>query len=243
MMSWAAWARLLGALLFMGMCAGAGVGLGSALRWGLRRRRAERARRAVPSWQLEREQRAAAYAAQRDVFARQFAALEAPGRAARARQRAQQWDAQRRIANLHRRSDLLRLSDTGFEERVADLLVVLGLQEVEVVGGAGDRAVDIRCRTPAGEVMLVQCKRYTYNQRDTQYRPVTDPEMQHFVGMLYAHHRAARGAYFTTSVFTEPALELAEQHHIYTVDGDALLELLKLAQRPLPLPDQDPDTP
>jgi restriction endonuclease Mrr len=51
--------------------------------------------------------------------------------------------------------------------------------------------------------------------------------MQKFVGMIYAYHRADQGIFVTTSSFTQPALTLALQQNIKTLDGKELVALVQ----------------
>lgn len=113
--------------------------------------------------------------------------------------------------------DALRaLTPTRFELAVGDLLRARGYQDVRHTGGAGDLAADLTCRDRRGARVVVQCKRYRAGCA------VTSPEMQQFIGMIYAHHHASYGIYVTTSTFTRPAAALAQQHGIHLLDGAAL---------------------
>jgi hypothetical protein len=107
---------------------------------------------------------------------------------------------------------LLGLTPRQFESAVAVLLRKRGYRDVQLVGGAGDRGVDIRCRDRDGHLVIVQCKRYSPN------RPIGDPAIQHFFGMM-VHHGAARGIFVTTSRFTLAARNLARQRGIELING------------------------
>lgn len=119
---------------------------------------------------------------------------------------------------------LRALTPTRFELAVGDLLAARGYRDVRHTGGAGDLAADLTCHDARGARVVVQCKRYRAGC------PVTSPEMQQFIGMIYTHHHADYGIYVTTSTFTRPASALAQQHGIRLVDGDALAVWLR-AQR------------
>lgn len=123
--------------------------------------------------------------------------------------------AQRRLAL----DELRELSPTQFELAVGDLLREWGYTHVRHTGGGGDLAADLICRDRNGARVIVQCKRYGAGAS------VTSPQMQLFIGMIYAHHRADYGIFVTTSGFTAPARTLASAHHIRLVDGAALAEL------------------
>lgn len=122
--------------------------------------------------------------------------------------------------------ELLMLSPQAFEEAVADLLRDLGYRDVKTVGGAGDLAADITCRDSAGQSVVVQCKRYAPGAR------VGSPNLQTFIGMITVHHRADRGIFVTTSEFSRPAIELAQQHGIRLIDGPEISRILVDLHRP-----------
>jgi restriction system protein len=136
------------------------------------------------------------------------------------------------VRHRHRRRWLrtlqgfLGLSPTEFEQAVAGLLRRLGYRHVTAVGGAGDLGADIVCRGGAGELVVVQCKRYAPGHR------VGSPDIQRFIGMAFIHHRAARAIFVTTSEYTQAARRLARDHRIQLIDGDRLVELAKGDPRP-----------
>ncbi|MEV7301897.1 restriction endonuclease [Streptomyces clavifer] len=103
-----------------------------------------------------------------------------------------------------------------FEEAVAALCRRDGCADAEVVGGAGDLGADVVATTPDGRHLVVQCKRYASGNR------VGSQELQRFGGTCYAVHEAGAAVVVTTSTFTEPALEYAEQCGIVCVDLDGL---------------------
>jgi HJR/Mrr/RecB family endonuclease len=115
----------------------------------------------------------------------------------------------------------LALSPDGFEEAVAALLRRFGYRHVRTVGGAGDLCADIVCRGRAGELVVVQCKRYAPAHH------VGSPEVQRVIGMAFVHHRAARAIFVTTSEFTPAARSLARGHSIELVDGRRLVEFVQ----------------
>lgn len=117
-------------------------------------------------------------------------------------------------------SELLRLSPTGFEVAVADLLRAHGYPDMRRVGGAGDLAVDLVGLNPKGQSVAVQCKRCAPEIK------VGSPEVQKFIGMTTTHHRVDQGIFVTTSSFTKPAMELAKKHKIELIDGVTLAEML-----------------
>ncbi|MER6788864.1 restriction endonuclease [Streptomyces sp. NPDC000658] len=104
-----------------------------------------------------------------------------------------------------------------FEEAIADLCRRDGCLDVDVVGGAGDLGADVLARTPDGRLVVVQCKRYCDTNR------VGSQDMQRFGGTCFTVHGADVAVVVTTSDFTAPAVEYAEQCGIVCVDGAELL--------------------
>jgi restriction endonuclease Mrr len=88
---------------------------------------------------------------------------------------------------------------------------------VDVVGGAGDLGADVVARTPDGRLVVIQCKRYCDANR------VGSQDMQRFGGTCFTVHEADVAVVVTTSDFTAPAAEYAEQCGIVCVDGQELL--------------------
>lgn len=103
-----------------------------------------------------------------------------------------------------------------FEEAVAELCRRDGCWDVEVVGGAGDLGADVVARTPDGRLLVMQCKRYGDTNR------VGSQDMQRFGGTCFTVHGADVAVMVTTSDFTAPALEYAEQCGIVCVNGPDL---------------------
>lgn len=109
------------------------------------------------------------------------------------------------------------LDPDEFEEAVAELCRRDGCLDVDVVGGAGDLGADVVARTPDGRSVVIQCKRYCDGNR------VGSQDMQRFGGTCFTVHDADVAVVVTTSDFTAPALEYAEQCGIVCVDGEELL--------------------
>ena len=103
-----------------------------------------------------------------------------------------------------------------FEEAVAALCRRDGCLDAEVVGGAGDLGADVVGTTPDGRRLVVQCKRYTNDNK------VGSQDLQRFGGTCYAVHGAEAAVVVTTGEFTDPALEYAEQCGIVCVGLDGL---------------------
>ncbi|MEU0304252.1 restriction endonuclease [Streptomyces sp. NPDC006175] len=103
-----------------------------------------------------------------------------------------------------------------FEEAVAALCRRDGCLDAEVVGGAGDLGADVVGTTPDGRRLVVQCKRYTSDNK------VGSQDLQRFGGTCYAVHGAEAAVVVTTGEFTDPALEYAERCGIVCVGLDGL---------------------
>ncbi|MEV6192804.1 restriction endonuclease [Streptomyces sp. NPDC051920] len=114
-----------------------------------------------------------------------------------------------------------------FEEAVAELCRRDGCLDVEVVGGAGDLGADVVARTPDGHSVVIQCKRYCDGNR------VGSQDLQRFGGTCFTVHGADVAVVITTSDFTAPAVEYAEQCGIVCVDGPQL-ERWQEGRGPLP---------
>ncbi|MEU9923031.1 restriction endonuclease [Streptomyces griseoluteus] len=112
--------------------------------------------------------------------------------------------------------DCFELDPDAFERAVADLCLRDGCGDVEVVGGAGDLGADVTAVTPDGRRLIVQCKRYCETNK------VGSQDLQRFGGTCFTVHEADIAVVVTTSDFTAPALEYAEQCGILCVNGDEL---------------------
>lgn len=104
-----------------------------------------------------------------------------------------------------------------FEQAVAALCERDGCRDVEVVGGAGDLGADVLAVAPDGRTMVIQCKRYSDTNR------VGSQDLQRFGGTCFTVHGADIAVVVTTSDFTAPAAEYAEQCGILCVTGEDLL--------------------
>ncbi|WP_309141312.1 restriction endonuclease [Streptomyces composti] len=116
----------------------------------------------------------------------------------------------------HEAADHGDLTPDEFEQAVAGLCERDGCSGVEVVGGAGDLGADVVAVLPGGRRMVVQCKRYGDSHR------VGSQDLQRFGGTCFTVHEADVAVLVTTSEFTAPALEYAEQCGIVCVDRESL---------------------
>lgn len=130
-----------------------------------------------------------------------------------------------RIAQLHSLGDLLALTAKEFEELTAKILENSGYKNVQVVGGSGDLGVDITAIDTYGNNVVVQCKRYAPGNT------IGSPTIQKFIGMMYVHHKVQKGIFVTTTSFSQPAINLAQQHNVLLIDGVRLITLLEAMKR------------
>jgi restriction system protein len=114
-----------------------------------------------------------------------------------------------------------------FEDLVIDLLVTMGYggsrkNAGRAIGKAGDGGIDgIIDEDSLGlDVIYVQAKRWTEN-------PVGRPEIQKFVGALQGH-RAKKGVFITTSIFSKDAQEYVKliDNKVVLIDGRQLTRLM-----------------
>ncbi|MFE3658691.1 restriction endonuclease [Streptomyces sp. NPDC059165] len=113
-------------------------------------------------------------------------------------------------------ADYGELAPEGFEQAVAELCARDGCLEVDVVGGAGDLGADVVAITADGRRLVIQCKQYGESHK------VGSQDVQRFGGTCYAIHEADIAALITTSKFTTPALDYAQQCGILCMSGDEL---------------------
>jgi restriction system protein len=109
------------------------------------------------------------------------------------------------------------LAPEEFEAAIAALCERDGCSGVDVVGGAGDLGADVVAVTPDGRRVVIQCKRYGDSHR------VGSQDLQRFGGTCFTVHEADVAVLVTTSEFTTPAAQYAEQCGIVCVDRQALL--------------------
>jgi restriction system protein len=121
-------------------------------------------------------------------------------------------------------SHLQSVLSQEFERFCADLLRHLGMEEVEVTGGTGDKGIDgvgyLRVGPLVTTKIAFQCKRYS--------GAVSAHEIRGFQGAIGS--RAEKGIFFTTGYFTDGARGAARDtmsKPIELIDGDRLVELLE----------------
>ncbi|MFH8569428.1 restriction endonuclease [Streptomyces sp. NPDC017993] len=113
--------------------------------------------------------------------------------------------------------DYASMDADQFENAVARLCERAGCADVSVVGGANDLGADVLATAPDGRVLVIQCKRYNDDNK------VGSQDVQRFGGTCFAVHQAEIAVVITTSAFTEPAAEYADQCGILCFDNDDLI--------------------
>lgn len=110
-------------------------------------------------------------------------------------------------------SEVDRMAGREFEEHVAALMRVHGYTAVTVVGGADDGGVDVLGRSPDGQAVVVQCKRWN--------NPVPPNDVRAFIGVLNSGYEGYQGIFVSSSGFTAAAAAEGEGHMVL-VDRDGL---------------------
>ena len=125
-----------------------------------------------------------------------------------------QW---RRFAASRSLEHLLTLSPSEFERWTATLLEGYGYQ-VRNMPDTSDHGIDLIVTSPAGEIGVVQCKRY----RGT----VGEPVVRDLYGTV-VHVGAVRGFLVTTGAISRSARAWAGGKPLELIDGETLIQLLK----------------
>ncbi|WP_344403161.1 restriction endonuclease [Streptomyces longisporus] len=105
-----------------------------------------------------------------------------------------------------------------FEGHMAKLLRRDGCTDIVVVGGHGDRGVDIIGRTADGRRLVAQCKRFA------PYLKITSSDIQKFIGSAKVLHSAEVALFVATCPFTPDALQLAAETGVIAVHRGMLEE-------------------
>ncbi len=113
---------------------------------------------------------------------------------------------------------LKELTWQQFEQLVADAYRAKGYR-VEERGGRNDGGIDLLMRSPTGELVAVQCKRWKEWQ-------VGAPRIREFAGAM-AQERISAGIFVISGKFSQPARDAASNTQVQLVDGSDLLELIQ----------------
>lgn len=113
---------------------------------------------------------------------------------------------------------LLELNPYEFEAFIAKLLQLEGYKNVVVAGRAGDRGVDIRCNDKNGDLVIVQCKRYTKSKVSA-----TPIQRLHSFGITRG---ATRKICITTTDYTVDGYDEAAKTGVETINREELERLV-----------------
>lgn len=145
------------------------------------------------------------------------------GRGRRAAEREAAEHARQRIETARHIGPLLTGSGPEFELAVADVLRAYGY-DLQRVGGAGDRGVDLVGTDADGWKVVVQCKRYGPDNK------VGSPAVQSFMGTIF-NQDAEQGIFVTTSTYTRQARELvaSSRADVLLIDGRQFTQMAAAA--------------
>lgn len=121
-------------------------------------------------------------------------------------------------------SEVIKLSETAFEQMVIDLLKKMGYGAFDNSGRTtpvtGDEGIDgIIMEDKLGfDLIYIQAKKWELSSS------VGRPEIQKFVGAIAG--RGGKGLFVTTAKYSNPAKDYAALQHIVLIDGPKLAELM-----------------
>lgn len=121
-------------------------------------------------------------------------------------------------------TEVMKISASGFEQIVVDLLSKMGYGAFENAGKTttftGDEGIDgIIMEDKLGfSLIYIQAKKW-----DIQ-NTVGRPEVQSFVGAISG--KGGKGLFVTTAKFSKQAAEYAKRQHIILIDGEKLAKLM-----------------
>jgi restriction system protein len=116
--------------------------------------------------------------------------------------------------------EFLAMTPREFETAVGQILERHGYR-LTLTGGPGDLAADLLGTDRNGRATVVQCKRYAPGH------PVGSRDVQILIAMGMRHHNAEHLVLVTTSDFTDPARDLADQHDVELISGEELEDLTR----------------
>ena len=117
---------------------------------------------------------------------------------------------------------LKRMHPTEFEAYIANLFLKLGYK-TETVGGSHDEGIDVIAEKD-GIKHYIQCKKFI-----TQ--TVSVGAVRDFYGAITDHLANGKGYFITTNKFTLEAERFAEDKPIELIDGQRLIEYIRLAEK------------
>jgi restriction system protein len=116
---------------------------------------------------------------------------------------------------------ILALTPTEFEYAMAAILRMLGMTNIQRVGGRGHLSVDIIAQNASRQTVLVQCKRRARTKK------IGSPEIEKFIGLSHMHHQVDLRLFVTTSEFTDHARARAQLHGVQLLSGSDIENLAR----------------
>lgn len=114
------------------------------------------------------------------------------------------------------------MEPSEFEEYTADLFSKLSYK-TRITGGAYDKGIDVIAEKD-GVKHYIQCKKFIT-------RKVTVHDVRDFYGALADNLSNSKGYFITTNKFTLEAERFAEDKPIELIDGNKLLNYIRLAEK------------
>ncbi len=108
-----------------------------------------------------------------------------------------------------------------FESLIGDAFRLQGFMVAQRGGNGPDGEVDL-VLSKSSEIYLVQCKQWR--------APWVDADVVQALHQVMVQQRAVRGYVVTAGNFTTDAQALAQAHNVHLIDGDKLMEMLRLAR-------------
>lgn len=117
---------------------------------------------------------------------------------------------------------LRMMEPSGFEEYTANLFSKLGYK-TRITGDSYDKGIDVIAEKE-GVKHYIQCKKFIT-------RKVTVHDVRDFYGALADNLSNGKGYFITTNKFTLDAEKFAEDKPIELIDGNKLLNYIRLAEK------------
>ena len=117
--------------------------------------------------------------------------------------------------------ELRALTPNQFEEYITDLFRRLGYI-TQKIGGRNDGGIDV-IATKNGVKHYIQCKKYIN-------RKVSIGDVRNFYGAMADKLNNAKGFFITTNIFTLEAEKFAEGKPLELIDGNKLMDYVKLVR-------------
>lgn len=117
---------------------------------------------------------------------------------------------------------LRSMTPARFEDYIADLFNRLGYK-AEATGGSHDRGVDVIAEKD-GIKHYIQCKKFITSK-------VNVGDLRDFYGAIADHLSDGEAYFITTNIFTVEAKLFAEDKPIELIDGDRLIDYIRLTEK------------